>query len=67
MARAPVNALAMLQFSYETLQQGRADLAIEPARRAAMLYPGQAISQAVLGHVCLALGDSSAAAVAFEQ
>ena len=59
--RAPVNALAMLQFSFEAMRLGRADLAIEPARRAAALYPGEGLTQAVLGEASLAVADTVAA------
>jgi tetratricopeptide (TPR) repeat protein len=65
--RAPVNALAMLEFAYRTLALGRPDLALKPAARAASLYPGEAVAQTIYGEASLALGDSAAATAAFTR
>ena len=65
--RAPYNALAPLQFAFEAMRLGRADLAIGPARRAAATYAGEALPQSILGHASLAVGDTLGAVAALDR
>jgi MFS family permease len=65
--RAPFSAFALDQFAYQALDLGRPDLAIVPARRAAALYPNEALPQGILGEVARALGDTTTAVLAYRR
>jgi O-antigen ligase len=64
---APFSAFALDQFAYQALDLGRPDLALAPARRAASLYPNEALTQGIFGEVERALGDTTAALLAYRH
>jgi O-antigen ligase len=64
---APNDGLVMIELARAEIELGRPRLALEPAGRAAALYPEQAEPLAVLATAHLALGETEPARAALER
>lgn len=59
-------ALSRVQNAYKLLRAGRKDDALELAREAATIDPGDLTSQEALGNIALAMGNQDEAKAAFQ-